>query len=112
MAAHYSGRRLAGAAGKAARQGEGRGRGQISLQTYILGRLRGLTFVSVAECNEAIARVRRRMNDRALRNLGLSRRELSETIECDALIALPADDWEFGGVEARAGQSRLPHRGP
>ena len=28
-------------------------------------------------------------------NLGLSRRELFETIELDALIALPADDWEF-----------------
>ena len=30
-----------------------------------------------------------------MRNLGLSRRELFETIERDALIALPADDWEF-----------------
>ena len=30
-----------------------------------------------------------------MRNLGLSRRELFETIERDALTALPADDWEF-----------------
>ena len=36
-----------------------------------------------------------RMNDRPMRNLGLSRRELFETIERDALVALPADDWEF-----------------
>ena len=36
-----------------------------------------------------------RMNDRPMRNLGLIRRELFETIERDALIALPADDWEF-----------------
>jgi hypothetical protein len=36
-----------------------------------------------------------RMNDRPMRNLGLSRRELFETVEHDALIALPADDWEF-----------------
>ena len=64
-------------------------------QTYILGRLRGLTFFSLAECNEAIALVMNRMNDRPMRNLGLSRRELFEKIERDALIALPADDWEF-----------------
>jgi hypothetical protein len=36
-----------------------------------------------------------RMNERPMRSLGLSRRELFETIERDALIALPADDWEF-----------------
>ena len=30
-----------------------------------------------------------------MRNIGLSRRELFETIERDDLIALPADDWEF-----------------
>jgi hypothetical protein len=36
-----------------------------------------------------------RMNQRPMRNLGLSRRELFERIERDALIALPADDWEF-----------------
>ena len=36
-----------------------------------------------------------RMNDRPMRNLGLSRRELFEKIERDALNALPADDWEF-----------------
>jgi hypothetical protein len=30
-----------------------------------------------------------------MRNLGLSRRELFEKIERDALIALPADAWEF-----------------
>ena len=64
-------------------------------QTYLLGRLRRLTFFSLAECNEAIALVMQRMNERPMRNLGLSRRELFEKIERDALIALPADDWEF-----------------
>jgi hypothetical protein len=57
--------------------------------------LRGLTFFSLAERNEAIALVMQRMKDRPMRNLGLSRRELFETIERDALVALPADDWEF-----------------
>ena len=37
----------------------------------------------------------RRMNDRPMRNLGLSRRELFEKVERDALNVLPADDWEF-----------------
>src|SRR6516162_9847941 len=64
-------------------------------QTYILGRLRRLSFFSLAECNEAIALVMQRMNDRPMRNLGVSRRELFERIERDALIALPVDDWEF-----------------
>jgi hypothetical protein len=64
-------------------------------QTSILGRLRHLTVFSLAECNAAIALVMQRMNERPMRNFGLSRRELFETIERDALIALPADDWEF-----------------
>lgn len=64
-------------------------------QMYILGRLRGLTFFSLAECNQAIAVAMQRMNDRPMRKLGLSRRELFENIERDALIPLPADDWEY-----------------
>jgi transposase len=64
-------------------------------QTYILGRLRRLTFFSLAECNAAIALVMQRMNDRPMRKLGVSRRELFDRIECGALSDLPADDWEF-----------------
>jgi hypothetical protein len=45
------------------------------------------------------------MNERSMRNLGLSRRELFETIERDALIALPADNWEF--AEWRRAQVNL-----
>ena len=94
MAAHYSVGVLP------ARPGKPRDKAKVEAgvrfaQTYILGRLRGLTFFSLAECNEAIALVMNRMNDRPMRNLGLSRRELFEKIERDALIALPADDWEF-----------------
>ena len=94
MAAHYSVGVLP------ARPGKPRDKAKVEAgvkfaQTYILGRLRGLTFFSLAECNEAIALVMQRMNDRPMRNLGLSRRELFEKIERDALIALPAEDWEF-----------------
>jgi len=64
-------------------------------QTYILGRLRRLTFFSLAECNAAIALAMQRMNDRPMRKLGVSRRELFDRIERSALLPLPADDWEF-----------------
>jgi transposase len=64
-------------------------------QTYILGRLRHQTFFSLAECNEAIGLVMQRMNGRPMRKLGVSRRELFETIERNALNKLPDEDWEF-----------------
>src|ERR1700676_4401956 len=64
-------------------------------QTYILGRLRAQTFFSLAECNQAIKLVMQRMNERTMRHLGLSRRELFEKVERAALNGLPAEDWEF-----------------
>jgi transposase len=64
-------------------------------QTYILGRLRAENFFSLAECNRAIALVMQRMNERPMRHLGLSRRELFERIERAALTPLPAEDWQF-----------------
>jgi transposase len=57
-------------------------------QTYILGRLRQLTFFSLAECNQAITLVMQRMNERTMRHLGLSRRELFEKVERAALNGL------------------------
>ena len=94
MAAHYSVGILP------ARPGKPRDKAKVEAgvrfaQTYILGRLRWLTFFSLAECNQAIALVMQRMNERPMRNLGSSRRELFERIERDVLTALPADDWEF-----------------
>jgi hypothetical protein len=65
-------------------------------------------FFSLAECNEAIALVMQRMNERPMRKLGVSRRELFEKIERPALTALPADDWDF--VEWRcASEPQLSH---
>jgi transposase len=65
------------------------------VQTYILGRLRNQTFFSLAECNAAIKGVLDRMNDRPMRRLGVSRRELFESIERPALKPLPDADWEY-----------------
>jgi transposase len=64
-------------------------------QSYILGRLRRQTFFSLAECNAAIAAAVEAMNDRPMRRLGVSRRELFEKIEREALAPLPDADWEF-----------------
>ena len=94
LAAHY------GVGVLPARPGKPRDKAKVEAgvrfaQTYILGRLRQLRFFSLAECNEAIAAVMQRMNERPMRNLGLSRRELFEKIERDVLSALPGEDWEF-----------------
>jgi len=64
-------------------------------QSWILGRLRDQTFFSLAECNAAITLAMQRMNERQMRKLGVSRRELFEQIERDALQQLPDQDWEF-----------------
>ena len=94
LAAHLRRLRSSGASVSAQGQSEGRGGRQIHPDLH-LGRLRRLTFFSLAECDAAIGLDMRRMNERPMRNLGLSRRELFETIERDVLIALPAEDWEF-----------------
>ena len=63
-------------------------------QSYILGRLRNVTFFSLAECNAAIAAAVERMNSREMRrlgmsHLGMSRRQLFEAIERPVMRALP-----------------------
>jgi transposase len=64
-------------------------------QFYILGRLRHVTFFSLAACNEAIAEAMAAVNDRVMRRLGVSRRQLFEAVEGPALQALPVQDYEY-----------------
>jgi transposase len=64
-------------------------------QYYILGRLRNVTFFSLAECNAAIAAAMERMNSREMRRLGASRRQLFETVERPVMQPLPDDDYEY-----------------
>jgi transposase len=59
-------------------------------QSYIIGRLRHVTFFSLA-CNAAIGLALERMNGREMRRLGVSRRQLFETVERAAMQALPQD---------------------
>jgi transposase len=64
-------------------------------QFYILGRLRNLKFFSLAECNAAIVESLAQLNGRPMRRLGVSRRELFDTIERPAMRPLPETDHEF-----------------
>jgi hypothetical protein len=64
-------------------------------QSYILGRLRNVTFFSMAECQAAIVVALERMNGREMRRLGVSRRQLFETIERPATRSLPEQDYEY-----------------
>ena len=62
-------------------------------QSYILGRLRNRTFFSLAEANTAIGEALERMNGAVMRRIGVSRRQLFETIEKETLHPLPEDDF-------------------
>jgi transposase len=64
-------------------------------QYYILGRLRNVTFFSLAECNAAIAIAVERMNGREMRRVGVSRRQLFEAVELGAMQDLPKHDYEY-----------------
>src|SRR5208283_1561700 len=64
-------------------------------QSYILGRLRHVTFFSLAECNASIADALERMNGREMRRLGISRRQLFETVERPVMQPLPEQDYEY-----------------
>ena len=64
-------------------------------QSYIVGRLRNVTFFSLAECQAAIVMALERMNGREMRRLGVSRRQLFDTIERPAMQSLPEQDYEY-----------------
>jgi transposase len=77
--------------------------GVLFAQRYILGRLRNRSFFSLAEANRAIGEVMTRMNDAAMRRLGVSRRQLFDAVERPALQPLPAEpyvyaEWQFARV--------------
>ena len=80
-------------------------------QSYILGRLRNVTFFSLAECNAAIAAALERMNSREMRRLGMSRRQLFEAIERPVMQSLPQDDFRVCRVASGPRRHRLPRRG-
>lgn len=64
-------------------------------ERWILAVLRHRTFYSLAELREAIRPLVDKLNDRPMRRLGRSRRQLFEELERPALRPLPARPYEF-----------------
>ncbi len=64
-------------------------------QRWILAVLRDRTFYSVAEINAAIAVLVEELNNRKMRHLGKSRRELFVEMDQGALKSLPTTRYEF-----------------
>lgn len=69
--------------------------GVLLAERWILAVLRDRVFTSLGDLHDAIAPLRERLNDRPLRRLGQSRRELFETVERPALRPLPPDPYVF-----------------
>ncbi len=70
-------------------------RAVLIVERWILPRLRNRTFFSLAELNTAIAELLEDLNNRPMRHVGKSRRELFEEIERAALRPLPATPFEY-----------------
>ena len=63
----------------------------LMVERWLLGRMRHRTFFSLAEVNGAIGELLQRLNEeRPIRRLGVTRRQLLEEIDRPALKALPA----------------------
>ncbi len=69
--------------------------GVLQVERWILARLRNETFFSLRELNASIAKLLVELNDRPLKVLGISRRELFEQVDRPALRALPPQPYEL-----------------
>ena len=68
--------------------------GVLIAERWLLGRLRHTTFYGLSELNAAVAEFCRRLNDdRIIRRVNQTRRQLLEIIERPALKALPAEPY-------------------
>jgi transposase len=68
----------------------------LVVERWILARLRHRQFYSLAELNAAIAELLRRLNeDRPIRRLGVTRRQLLEELDRPALKPLPTEPYVF-----------------
>ena len=77
----------------------------LIVERWLLGRLRHRTFYSLTEVNAAIGELMTHLNEeRPIRRLGVTRRQLLEQIDRPALKSLPIEPYEFsnGGHAALA----------
>jgi transposase len=70
--------------------------GVLQVERWILARLRHQRFFSLWELNESIRALLVELNDRPMKVLGISRRELFERVDRPALRPLPENRYEFG----------------
>ena len=71
----------------------------LQTERWILARLRNETFFSLAEANEAIRELLKKLNDRVRRDLRVSRRELFEKLDRPALRPLPQERYHFAAFK-------------
>jgi transposase len=70
--------------------------GVLMVERWLLGRLRHRTFFSLSELNAEIAKMLTLLNDqRQIRRLGVTRRQLLEEVDRPALKPLPAEPYLF-----------------
>jgi transposase len=68
----------------------------LIVERWLLGRLRRRIFHSLAEVNAAIVEMLKTLNEeRPIRRLGVTRRQLFDEIDRPALRALPAEPYEY-----------------
>ena len=67
----------------------------LIVERWILARLRHVRFFSLADLNAAIGMLLEELNNRPMRRLGKSRRQLFEEIERAALAPLPGVPFEY-----------------
>ena len=75
--------------------------GVLLAERWILAALRHRHFTSLAEVSEAVKPLLEKLNERLMRKLGKSRRELFEEVECAALKPLPSRPYELAWKKAR-----------
>jgi transposase len=76
--------------------------GVLIIERLLLGRLRNRIFFSLAEVNAAIAELLKRLNeDRVIRRLGVTRRQLLEELDRPALKPLPTEPYVFAEWRVR-----------
>ena len=68
---------------------------KLIIERYVLARLRNRRFFSLVELNGAIREIVADLNSRVMRKVGVSRRELLETIERPALKELPSEPYPY-----------------
>jgi transposase len=67
----------------------------LIVERWVLARLRNQRFFSLIELNAAVRMLVDELNTRLMRKLGASRREFFESIDQPALMALPAEPYQY-----------------